>query len=204
MRVIAHRGLWKNPDQQNSLLALSAALEAGFGIETDLWGLPPCGCVTHDPPTSDSFPTLQDVLALPHRPDSLLAINVKSDAVAPLLNGARTRLGQWEWFAFDMSIPETIRLESYGLPFLRRVSVHEPPPCSLQGMGLWIDGLGGETPIVNPRRGELHVYVSPELHSKPFEATWESLRRVDSDSTALCTDFPHEADRFFNHRSSSS
>ena len=36
MRILAHRGYWNNEAEKNTLLALKAALEKGYGFESDV------------------------------------------------------------------------------------------------------------------------------------------------------------------------
>ncbi|EIO3772613.1 hypothetical protein ACHEIS_000356 [Campylobacter upsaliensis] len=36
MQILAHRGFWREKNEQNTLASLAKAFEMGFGIETDL------------------------------------------------------------------------------------------------------------------------------------------------------------------------
>ncbi|MDL0110362.1 MULTISPECIES: hypothetical protein [Campylobacter] len=36
IEILAHRGFWREKNEQNSLASLAKAFEMGFGIETDL------------------------------------------------------------------------------------------------------------------------------------------------------------------------
>jgi len=200
MRIIAHRGLWTCPEEQNTLEALGAALDAGFGIETDIWVGGPCGVISHDPPSpSPATVTLEDVVALHHEEHAFLALNIKSDGIVPILNTFRERLDGWRWAAFDMSIPETIRIAHADLPYLRRVSSVEHEPSELLGVGYWVDTQDRMIPQITDST-RLIAYVSPELHGFEHHEAWLEIRdrHAPSSDAAICTDFPHEADRFFN------
>jgi hypothetical protein len=200
MKIIAHRGLWTRSEEQNTLEALRAAVDAGFGIETDVWAWGLHGVISHDPPSpSASVVTLEDVVALQHDGQTFLALNVKSDGVVPILSSLREKLDGWRWAAFDMSIPETIRIEKSDLPFLRRVSRIECEPSELIGLGYWVDTQDRVVPRLKDQ-SRFIAYVSPELHGYEHHEVWQEIRdrHTDSPDVAICTDFPHEADRFFN------
>lgn len=201
MKIIAHRGLWESASEQNTLEAMGRALAAGFGLETDLWSVGAHGLISHNSPRLDRCVHLDQVLRLPHAPDAILALNIKSDDVAPLLSSRADQLATWEWYAFDMSIPETIRIADAELPFLRRVSSLEPMPVELLGSGLWVDCFQGAYPEHALKSHDIRrVFVSPELHKYRHETAWAELREADSCSRlmALCTDYPLQADQFFN------
>jgi hypothetical protein len=201
IRIVAHRGLWQDKKDQNSLHSIRAALDAGFGVETDLWAIGANGLIAHDYPSSTSgLPDLLTVLTLDHRKSALLALNVKSDGMTSLLcrEDIAPHLKTWDWFAFDMSIPETVRLSAANVPFVRRVSDYEPPPTNLLGIGYWVDCYSGQYPDF-ATDDKLTVFVSPELHGFDPEPAWEELKTLDGPSLnlAICTDFPQEASQFF-------
>jgi hypothetical protein len=201
IRIIAHRGLWRDKDEQNSLHAIREALEAGYGVETDLWATSPNGLIAHDyPPATSELPNLLEVLTLDHRENALLALNIKSDGMTSLLcrDDIAQHLTAWDWFAFDMSIPETVRLAASGVPFARRVSDYEPLPSNLLGAGYWVDCYTGRYPTFTFTE-DLTVFVSPELHGFDPEGAWRQIRGLDGPSLnlAICTDFPEKASDFF-------
>ncbi|MDB5448782.1 MAG: hypothetical protein JWQ97_4099, partial [Phenylobacterium sp.] len=51
MRIISHRGYWREPSEKNSRTAFARTLEAGFGTETDVRDLVGQLVVAHDPPS---------------------------------------------------------------------------------------------------------------------------------------------------------
>jgi glycerophosphoryl diester phosphodiesterase len=50
MKIIAHRGMWFNKHEQNTLVAFERALENGFGIETDFRDFNGSLVISHDLP----------------------------------------------------------------------------------------------------------------------------------------------------------
>ena len=94
-----------------------------------------------------------------------------------------------DWFAFDMSGPETVRYAAAGLPFFTRHSDVEPFPILYeQAAGVWLDSFGpcwfGPEDIRSHlRRGKRVCVVSPELHGRPHHEQWEMLRSLGDDAT---------------------
>ena len=84
--ILAHRGLWEEKSQQNSLTALTNALKNGFGIETDIRYFFNEGLIiSHDPCCFEleSYILFEDLLKIYKEIDSksFLAINIKSDEI---------------------------------------------------------------------------------------------------------------------------
>jgi glycerophosphoryl diester phosphodiesterase len=202
MEVLAHRGLWRQPSDGNSLEALVGAAEAGFGIEFDVRDARGEVVVAHDPVPGDSLP-LEDLLwALP---DSVgtLAVNIKSDGIAPPVADA---IAGREWFAFDMSGPQTLAYLAIGAPVFTRISDIEPQPLLAdEASGFWIDAmrddwLTTDVLLALAMGGRRLAIVSPELHGRAHQATWDMLRGLPAslgERMMLCTDYPREAREFF-------
>jgi glycerophosphoryl diester phosphodiesterase len=83
MQILAHRGLWADPDDRNSLGALRRALDAGHGHETDVRDRLGELVISHDPPTGTEALPLSSLLAAYRSSGSTatLAINIKSDGL---------------------------------------------------------------------------------------------------------------------------
>jgi hypothetical protein len=205
MRIVAHRGVWESHEEQNSLAALVRANDLGFGIETDVWVLDGDLVISHDPPgTQLEHLRLGDLVGAIRKPAGPLCINVKSDGTAPLLKAYDTQLHAWEWYAFDMSMPETMRFQELSIPFLERVSEIESAHPAINSTGRWVDCFQGQ--ITEKVGGELEetdlpmFVVSPELHGHAHARFWEHLsgiRTAPHATLAICTDFPVEARAFF-------
>ena len=83
---IAHRGWWHNPEEKNSELAIRRALDAGYGLETDLRDHAGRIVISHDPPGSQGEPEFdfEQLLRLYRElgATGTLALNIKSDGLA--------------------------------------------------------------------------------------------------------------------------
>lgn len=207
--ILAHRGSWNSDIPKNSRDALSRALLAGYGLETDIRDLDGELVVSHDPPkTSDDIISFDWLLEfyVANNCRGMLALNIKSDGLAGMTKMALQRHGVSTYFVFDMSIPDTLWYLNADMPAYSRVSEYEPKPaladrCS----GIWLDNFTGTFPQVDAAMklqalGKPIAIVSPELHRRPHEAFWVSLKDqagLDLSSILLCTDFPDEARSFF-------
>ena len=202
MKYIAHRGLWRNKKEQNTLLGFKRALDLGFGIELDVRDKNGKLIVSHDPSYSLEVLLFQEILELAKGYDSVLAINVKSDGILTNLKSALAGFQGDRFFLFDMSIPETIGYLKSGLPTYMRLSEYESY-CELHQAsdGIWLDAFKkdwwvGASEIF---RSEKNIcVVSPELHGRDELEAWSFLKRLDSNSNLyICTDHPDRAKEFF-------
>jgi glycerophosphoryl diester phosphodiesterase len=199
VQIISHRGYWLSPEEKNSRTAFDRTVAAGFGTETDVRDLAGRLVVAHDPPTGDEM-EWRALLALFDGGGLPLAVNVKSDGLAPLL--ARAFAGTAiPWFAFDMSGPETVRYARAGLPFYTRHSDIEPHPVLYaEAAGVWLDSFTDDQwirpEVVRRHRdaGKAVCVVSSELHGRDPARLWASLAELDGEAgVTLCTDRPMDA-----------
>ena len=200
--IVAHRGMWSDPADQNSLESFSRAFAHGFGIETDIRDFAGGVAIAHDPADA-SCPSLDDLLALRGADKRPLYLNVKADGLVPRLTGITW--GDNVYF-FDMSAPQAVAYARSGLPILTRLSdVEHEPVLADQSRGVWVDALLGEW-LNAAQVGELArlrcplVFVSPELHGREPEPLWALLRSTlpESADVSICTDLPAAADDYFN------
>lgn len=213
--ILAHRGFWSSDDEKNSLVALTRALDNGYGIEIDLRDLNGRLVVSHDVPEISSVIDISDFVDLYSKysnPTSLLALNIKSDGLSFLIEKlfkSQKKLGENSVF-FDMSIPEMIDFKNSGLPFLIRQSEYETIVSLTEyADGYWVDNFGANNNQVNIAKDLLRnhkkvVFVSPELHKRNHKDIWSeiSLKGLHLHSNFyLCTDFPSEAFSFFEDQS---
>lgn len=207
MKLLAHRGLWNQPEEKNSFQALSAAFEFGVGIETDIRDCDGMLVVSHDPPlTSASLQLdvlLQAYLKEPTQP--VLALNIKSDGLhAPLLATLQQHNIQ-NYFVFDMSIPDTLGYQRLKMPFAARISEYEPNSALAKNASwIWLDSFFSEWFDISLIQnwlveGKRVAVVSPELHHRPYLPLWHKLKSLhDQSQLFLCTDFVMEAQEFFD------
>ncbi len=220
--ILAHRANLTGPRSavENSLADCARALEAGFGLETDL-RRDAAGAfyISHDPLPRTAANSLEAYTELFARhPSAELAINVKElgyepELVALMKSG---RLGARSfYFDFELLEPETpgaaqrkIKAlpDGRGIALASRLSDRKEPlaQClSIPADIVWADEFDGlwltakEVEAVRAAGRRLFV-ISPELHG--FDATtmkrrWRDFREWGVDG--VCTDFALQAREFF-------
>lgn len=201
MKIMSHRGFWKQPAEKNTLAAIAYSVAQGFGTETDVRDRLGELVLAHDPALADA-PEWQAVVALFTGSGLPLAVNVKADGLSPALARVFESSGI-DWFAFDMSGPETVRFARAGLPYFTRHSDVEPEPILYErSAGVWLDGFNGiwfdRATIAAHLAAEKRVcIVSPDLHGRNPQELWPMLYDLP-DSVMLCTDIPDMASRYFS------
>jgi hypothetical protein len=185
------------------MAAMAHSVAHGFGTETDVRDCLGRLVVSHDPAMDDS-PPWADVIAQFDETGLPLAVNVKADGLSFCLAEAFAKV-TIDWFAFDMSGPETVRYAHSGLPFLTRHSDVEPQPILYDSaQGVWLDGFNGvwfdnTTIDRHLAAGKRVCVVSPELHGREPSLLWDRMSAW-GDSVMLCTDLPDKASAFFSAR----
>lgn len=208
MQFLAHRGFWKNMEEQNSLAAFEKAFSNGFGIEFDIRDHNGQLVVAHDMPVGENILLLKDVLTLykKYSNKNTLAVNIKADGLMSEVKNLFQNFSITCFFLFDMSVPETIRCKAAGLPFFSRQSEYEPKAYLYKDcVGIWLDCFIDIWYNPDLIREHLHngkqvAIVSPDLHKRDYLPFWKSL--MDSDlqynkNLFLCTDFPDVALEYF-------
>ena len=203
MRLLAHRGWWREPAERNTPGAFERAWSRGWGIETDLRDHLGSLVVSHDPPRegAESFENIvrKHARMAPHTP---LALNIKADGLATAVAAAVASLKTC--FVFDMSLPDTLLYLRTAVPVFLRLSEYEPETALLdRAAGVWLDAFEREwwtadTVRTLIRRGKAVAVVSPELHGRPHLPAWAALKPLRTeDGLMLCTDHPEAAEAFF-------
>lgn len=178
VNIIAHRGWWKTPEEQNTLVAFARAFDAGIGVELDVRDCGGMLVVSHDPPKGsvclykvrttlrpdESMPFAAVLDLLGDRPN-ILAVNVKSCGLAPLFSAIKKK--PQNWFFFDMAHADEVEYKAHQLPIYH----------------FW----GFESPI---------FVLSPELYGVPHLEMWDRIVETDKVVTLL-TDNVEEAMEFF-------
>jgi glycerophosphoryl diester phosphodiesterase len=203
MKIIAHRGLWKEKKDQNTLVAFKRAFDLGFGVELDVRDSFGHLVVSHDPTqVSGEELQLKEVLELFAKYDSTLAINIKSDGLIPSIQSALTNINETRYFLFDMSIPETIGYLNSGLRTFMRISEFEEISSLHEASsGIWLDAFNNDWWTSRSQvfqNFKSVCVVSPELHGRAEDTGWKFLRGIDfAGELSLCTDYPEKASRYF-------
>lgn len=201
LQILAHRGLWKTPEEKNSLAALALALRQGFGLETDVRDCAGELVISHDPPQKGALPLctlLEEYRSLGAK--GTLALNIKADGLAQPLRLLLAEYGIQNYFVFDMSVPDMLGYARDEMPFFTRHSELETVPALLErSSGIWLDAFQGDWYGAAVIHGHLQAgkqvcVVSPELHRRSKDNVWRLLRQVASPgpSVLCCTDFPEE------------
>lgn len=200
VKIISHRGFWKQPAEKNSIDAIAFSVKQGFGTETDVRDSLGRLVVSHDPARGGepAWDTVVDIFAGTGLP---LAVNIKADGMTAMLSDAFAGKNV-DWFAFDMSGPETVRIAQAGLPFFTRHSDVEPEPLLYSAaQGVWLDAFRAQwfddaVIRMHLATSKRVCIVSPELHGRDPMSLWPLLAKYD-DAVILCTDIPDRAEAFF-------
>jgi hypothetical protein len=206
MKIISHRGYWKELTEKNSEAAFRRSFTFGFGTETDLRDMDGEVVISHDPPRTgamDFSAFLQSYQAcggnLP------LALNIKADGLQAMVKNCLERFSVSDYFVFDMSVPDLLGYHKAGIPFYTRMSEHERIPVLLdEASGVWLDAFDSEWYqdedfLSLARAGKSVCIVSPELHRRQHLQLWQRLRNLDNNDCGnliLCTDCPEDARTF--------
>lgn len=202
MKILSHRGYWKEASEKNTPAAFLRSFGLGYGTETDVRDLNGEMVISHDLPVGDVL-SAKAVLRMAGTRPLPLAINIKADGLAvPLAELFKD--SPHEWFVFDMSIPDMRQHLNAGNPVYARMSEVEQAPAWLgEVKGIWLDAFkdiwysGGVIQDLL-RRGLTVCVVSPELHKRNHAPVWQMLHALrDEPNLMLCTDIPEDATRFF-------
>ena len=212
VKILAHRGWWNEPGEKNSLAALGRAVEAGFGLETDVRDYDGWLVISHDVPDA-GCPPLDDVLDLLEAADAALpvALNIKADGLHDMLDAALESRCLTGLFVFDMSVPDALIYlarrdcaERAAYQVFTRFSEYERPPSfEAQADGVWIDEFDGawltSAEIEAFAADKAVCVVSPELHGRDHLAAWRTYKEAPHflEGGLLCTDYPEDAREFF-------
>lgn len=208
MLVLAHRGCWNSKIPGNSLQALSAALEKGFGFESDIRDYLGNLVISHNI-ADGSSPRVNEVFQLlkEYQDQYCFAVNIKADGLKEDLLKLLQFYKICNYFTFDMSVPQMIEYREAGLNYFTRQSEFEVNPVLYQdAKGVWIDAFIEDDWITKDLL-KRHIdaekkvcLVSPDLHKNAYHEFWSRLKsfQISSNELMLCTDHPEECREFFS------
>lgn len=211
MKIISHRGYWKNIKKKNTISAFKKSFELGFGTETDIRDFNGELVISHDIPNSsieeliyvDDFFKLYKSIGnnLP------LALNIKSDGLQEMLKNLIIKYDISNYFVFDMSIPDTLGYMKKNINYFSRQSEFEiTPSLYKECRGVWLDEFVNHwiTPEIieeHLKKNKLVCIVSPELHGRNNIQEWANYKNFItnqfSENLILCTDNPEDAKKYF-------
>lgn len=212
MKILSHRGYWKNQKEKNSLVAFERSFEKGYGIETDIRDLDGHLIVSHDYVTYKSDVVyLRDLLKLIKKfsfnSPITIALNIKADGLASLLRSELDNLisEDIDFFAFDMSVPDMREYFNNKFKVYSRVSeVEHNPSFYDQCSGIWLDSFNSnwfDEKVIKKFLDDSKkvCIVSSELHSREKSDLWDIIYPIRREKNlTLCTDLPEEATAFFD------
>lgn len=205
MKILAHRGYWRQRAERNTREALQRAFDCGWGVETDVRDSGGQLVIAHDMPQGGEM-TLEQLLQLLNGRKLTLALNIKADGLSEALIELLKCYEHEHYFAFDMSIPELVLYIARGVQTFSGLSDIMPSaPLLANAQGIWLDCFKGEwyeSAFIDElfKSSPQIALVSPELHGRPYHTFWNMLlscRTLASPSLYLCTDHPDEAQNFF-------
>ncbi len=207
MKILAHRGCWGKEVSCNSPEAIRAAIEQGYGFESDVRDYMEKMVISHNIADA-SCQDAEEVFRWLHEfgDKCCFAINIKADGLKDILKEYIGKYKISNYFLFDMSVPQMVEFRDAGLRFYTRQSEVEPFPNMYDyAAGIWIDGFWSMQWITEGLLGQ-HIangkevcLVSPELHGNPYEAFWKDIKKwsLDTSKMSLCTDYPDKAKEYF-------
>lgn len=207
MKILSHRGYWKEAQEKNSVVAMRRSFSLGFGTETDVRDYNGELVISHDIADSSSI-TFQKFLEIYCEYDKSLhlALNIKSDGLQLKLKEALAQQQISNYFLFDMSIPDSLgylRNEVRNV-FTRQSEYEKNPSFYEKANGVWLDSFEGDwfdNDLISAHlaNGKMVCIVSPELHKRSHLESWKKYKFLSKEENLfLCTDFPEEARDFFN------
>ena len=109
MKILSHRGCWKNANEKNTNKAFQRSFAMGFGTETDVRDFNQSLVISHDIATGleMNFTAFLDIASSDqHNIPLTLALNVKADGLAIQISKALEPHPKLDFFVFDMSVPD--------------------------------------------------------------------------------------------------
>jgi hypothetical protein len=193
----------------NVLSAFARSFTQGFGAELDVRDAGGELVVSHGPPVGPVllFEEVVEIYAEAGQPGAL-AVNVKADGLANLIDAACRRHSVASYFCFDQSTPDLISYIVGEVPTFTRQSDIEAQPLFYEHVsGVWLDSFHDDLWLDEIiLHGHLEArkkvcMVSPELHDRQPHAAWARWRRWNSSAMEpvfVCTDRPDELVRFMS------
>lgn len=209
MKILSHRGYWKEVTEKNTKEAFERSFCFGFGTETDIRDYKGELVISHDI-SDETCISLANFFELYNRCDTSLplALNIKADGLQAKLKALLVKYKIENYFVFDMSVPDGLGYLKQGINVFTRQSEYEKEPSFYnESTGIWLDEFQGhwiskdviETHLKNNKK---ICIVSPDLHKREYKAEWEHYKLIEKElgisNLILCTDYPESAKEFFN------
>lgn len=206
MKILSHRGYWKTAEEKNTATAMHRSFSLGFGTETDVRDYNGKLVISHDIPDSSAI-SFEEFLEIycSYDKNLFLALNIKSDGLQNKLQEILAKFQVNNYFVFDMSVPDGLKYLQQKIHSFTRQSEYEKEPSFYEDAdGVWLDSfksdwIENDLILEHLRKGKKVCLVSPDLHKRNHLEIWQRYQTLRSENNLfLCTDFPEEAQNFFN------
>lgn len=197
MKIVCHRGQWKNDRDQNSLQSVERSISYD-GVELDIRSLNGKLVLSHDPILSrKKYTLLAEAFRLKTNKEFLWALNIKEDGVGDLLKSLLVKYKIKNYMCFDLSFPERVIYEKLKLKVFGRTGDRESESSESDLVFDCFDVRNFTTALRHIPESSRVMFISPELHGHNFLSAWEILKKRNFKESYLCTDFPEKALEYF-------
>jgi len=209
MKILSHRGYWKTPAEENTVIAFERSFSNGFGTETDIRDYKGELVISHDIADEKNI-LLESFFEIYKGFDNelLIALNIKADGLQIKIKKLLEQYKIIDYFVFDMSIPDGLQYLKYNIKSFTRQSEYEKEPSFYESaIGVWLDEF--QSRWIDKKTIGFHIknnkkicIASPDLHKREHIKEWERFKQIEKelgiDNLIICTDYPEVARRFFD------
>lgn len=209
MKILSHRGYWKEDSEKNQSIAFERSFSLGFGTETDIRDYNGKLVISHDIPDEKAI-TVERFFEIYNKYDNTLplALNIKSDGLQLELKRLIEKHNITNYFVFDMSVPDGLQYLKHNIKSFTRQSEYEINPSFYEkACGIWLDEfkshwINRDTLNLHNKSNKNICIVSPDLHKRDYEKEWNNYKNIENElginDIMLCTDYPELAKEFFS------
>ena len=209
MKILSHRGYWKEITEKNKPIAFERAFSLGFGTETDIRDYKGKLVISHDI-ADESCTSVKEFFEIYNKYDNTLplALNIKSDGLQIKLKELLEKYAITNYFVFDMSVPDGLGYLKKDIKTFTRESEYEKVPSFYnEACGIWLDEFKEhwiEKEVIKKhiKNNKQICIVSPDLHKREYKKEWQDYKSIEKkfgiNHLMICTDYPEEAKEFFS------
>ena len=209
MRILSHRGYWKETKDKNKTIAFERSFSLGFGTETDIRDYKGELVISHDIADKNSILVKEFFEVYKKYNSNLpLALNIKADGLQLKLKKLLAEYDIDNYFVFDMSVPDGLQYLTQDIKAFTRESEYEKIPSFYnKSYGVWLDEF--KEHWINKDTIKRHIdkskqicIVSPDLHKREYTNEWKHYKEIEKElginNLMMCTDYPEQAKEFFD------
>jgi glycerophosphoryl diester phosphodiesterase len=209
LKILSHRGYWKDVSEKNQSVSFERSFSLGFGTETDIRDYKGELVISHDIADENCI-SVKEMFEVYNKYDNTLplALNIKADGLQKKLKGLIEYYNITNYFVFDMSVPDGLQYLNHEIKTFTRESEYEKIPSFYdKACGVWLDEFQehwiDEIVIKNHLKNHKQLcIVSPDLHKREYKKEWQYYKEIEIElginNLMICTDYPEEAKEFFN------